>query len=74
MKLSSRLEVQEPLTTFPPPHRVTPLAASRVREGPLRGGLPVPSRPVIGVTVSLDGRHAIDYCGDSLTIGLAPRR
>jgi hypothetical protein len=29
---------------------------------------------VNGVTVSLDGRDAIDYCEDSLTIGLAPRR
>jgi hypothetical protein len=62
MKLSRRLEVQERLTTPPPTRSFTALAASRVRKVSLPIHLPAPYRPVSSVTVSLDGRHSIDYC------------
>ncbi len=74
IELSSRREVWKNLTTFPPTDMLNSLAASRLREPYLPACLPVPCRPVNGVTVSPDGRDPIDYRWDSLTIGRMPRR
>ncbi len=60
-QLSSKLEVERRLATPLPPPSLNSLAASRVRELCLSGRLPASYRPVNGVTVSLDGRDAIDY-------------
>ena len=76
-KLSSKLEVRESVTTFPPAFRLSVFISSISHTSTklsAKTRLPVLHRPVIGVTVSLDGRDSIDSYWDSVTIGLSSRR
>ena len=77
IRLSSQFEVKKHVTMSPPVFRLAVFISSISRTSttcPAKTHLPVLHRPVIGVTVSLVGRHSHDYYQDSVTLGVSTRR